>query len=28
LSRDGKQVKHITGLITRDDIVKSIQAQL
>jgi thiol-disulfide isomerase/thioredoxin len=28
LSRDGKQVKHITGIITRDDIVKSIQAQL
>jgi thiol-disulfide isomerase/thioredoxin len=28
LSRDGKQVKRITGLITRDDIVKSIQAQL
>ena len=27
LSRDGKQVKHITGIITRDDIVKSIQAQ-
>ena len=28
LSRDGKQVKQITGIITRDDIVKSIQAQL
>jgi thiol-disulfide isomerase/thioredoxin len=28
LSRDGKQVKRITGLISRDDIVKSIQAQL
>jgi thiol-disulfide isomerase/thioredoxin len=28
LSRDGKQVKRITGLITREDIVKSIQAQL
>ncbi len=28
LSRDGKQVKHITGIISRDDIVKSIQAQL
>jgi thiol-disulfide isomerase/thioredoxin len=28
LSRDGKQVKHITGIITRDDIVKSIEAQL
>jgi thiol-disulfide isomerase/thioredoxin len=28
LSRDGKQVKHITGIITRDDIVKSIQEQL
>jgi thiol-disulfide isomerase/thioredoxin len=28
LSRDGKQVMHITGIITRDDIVKSIQAQL
>ena len=28
LSRDGKQVKHITGLITREDVEKSIQAQL
>ena len=28
LSRDGKQVKRITGLITRDDVAKAIQAQL
>jgi thiol-disulfide isomerase/thioredoxin len=28
LSRDGKQVKHITGIISSDDIVNAIQAQL
>jgi thiol-disulfide isomerase/thioredoxin len=28
LSRDGRQVKRITGLISRDDIVKAIQSQL
>jgi hypothetical protein len=28
ISRDGKQVKRITGLISYDDISKAIEAQL